>query len=83
MIINVFTVRSKADNSLIYAEGCQHSEYVSDFELSSEWLDADDYLSESWHHDSDNNFTFQNEVRFLLSSTFKLVKFGIEELNID
>ena len=83
MKVYVFTIRSKADNSLIYAEGAQHDEYYSGFMLDAKWMTQDDLTKRNgaWYGGGDG-YKFDEEVRHLFNYEYDLVKFSLEEINI-
>ena len=82
MKICAFTIRNKDNGELIYAEGCVHSEYVSDFQLEPKWFGATDHLSASWTQVG-NYYYFNSEVRFLINYTFEKIVFKIEEFEVN
>ncbi len=84
MKISIFTIRSKADNSLIFAEGAQHEEYYSSFELDKKWFTQDDLTNknQSWYIRGDN-YGFDEEIRHLFNYEYDLVKFSIEEIEVN
>lgn len=83
MKIYMFTIRSKADNSLIFAEGTQHDEYYSNFKLDRKWLTQDDLTNKNgaWYEKGDS-YSFDEEVRHLFQYEYDLVKFALEEIEV-
>jgi hypothetical protein len=83
MKIYMFTIRSKDDNSLIYAEGAQHDEYYSNFKLDRKWLTQDDLTKRNaaWYKRGDFH-SFDEEVRHLSNYDYDLVKFTLEEIEV-
>ena len=79
----MFTIRSKADNSLIFAEGAQHDEYYSNFKLDSKWLTQDDLTTKNaaWY-ERGHGYGFDEEVRHLSNYDYDLVKFALEETEV-
>lgn len=84
MKIYMFTIRSKADNSLIFAEGAQHDEYYSNFKLDSKWLTQEDLTERnaSWIYSGGLYYGFDEEVRHLFNYEYDLVKFALEEIEV-
>jgi hypothetical protein len=82
MKINVFTIRSKADNSLIHAEGVPHNECYPHFDLDKKWLTQDDLTkrNRAWRK-WNNTYSFDEELRHLFNYEYDLVKFSLEEID--
>lgn len=83
MKINVFTIRDKQTNELIYAEGVSHTEFCSDFLLALKWLTDNDLKNKngSWYK-SINKYGFKTEIRHLFNYEYDLIKFGLEEVEV-
>lgn len=80
MIIEVFTIRNKATNELIYAEGTSsYDEYYSHFKLDGKWLKENE-IGGAWYSDYENKYGFDEEVRHLINSDYELVLFALEEI---
>lgn len=81
MKVDIFTIREKETNQLIYAEETSaYDEYCSHFEIDEKWLKADEIYG-SWQK-LKNTYYFTEEVRFLIDAEYSLIKFNIEELEI-
>lgn len=82
MLIYVFTIRSKADNSLIYAEGVPHDEGYPGFDLDQKWLTQDDLTKRNaaWR-ERRGTYSFDEELRHLFNYEYDLIKFKLEELD--
>lgn len=83
MEVYVFTIRSKADNSLIYAEGSQHDEYHSHFSLAKKWLTEADLTqrNKAWQKTGDG-YRFNEEIRHLFDYEYDLVSFALEDIEV-
>lgn len=80
MKIYVFTIRNKATNELIYAEGAAHDEYYSNFELDGKWLTIDEGSSGAWYKDYQNQFSFDEEIRHLIGGEYEKIIFALESM---
>lgn len=81
MKIEVFTIRNKETNELIFAEGTNsYSEYRSFFQLERKWLDESE-VGRSWYK-INQHYSFDSEVRYLIDTEMKYIKFSLEEIEI-
>lgn len=83
MKITLFTIREIGTKKLIYAEGIDHAEYYSDFELSPEWItekDKEMILGKgSWYEKRNGNYYFDEEIRHLANYSFEKIEFNVDE----
>lgn len=83
MKIDVFTIRNKATNELIYAEGTSaDNEYISHFSLDSKWLKEHE-VGGAWYKNYANQYGFDEEVRHLMHGDYELVVFALEEVEFN
>jgi hypothetical protein len=83
MKIHIFTIRNRATNALIYAEGTnQDGLYRSFFELDEKWLTDEEKQHSGWFEDGDGSaqYVYDNEVRHLFHHDYRFVKFALEEV---
>lgn len=83
MKVYVFTIRSKADNSLIHAGGVANDECYPNFNLDGKWLTQDDLTkrNECWR-ERDGDYRFNEELRHLFNYKYDLIKFALEEIEV-
>lgn len=83
MKIDVFTIRDKSNNELIYAEGTNaYGEYCSFFEIDGKWLSDDEKETAGFDKMYDGTYTYSEEVRFLIGCDFEKITFNLEEVEI-
>lgn len=85
-LINVFTIRNKETNEIIYAEGVLDCDDGSDFELSSKWITEDDKsdVASILNYRSDIDcYSFSENVDNLCNISFEKIVFSVEEYAFD
>lgn len=83
MKIDVFTIRDKSNNELIYAEGTSaYSEYCSFFELDGRWLTNQEKVSAGLQRNHKGFYRFSEEVRFLVDCDFEKITFNLEVIEV-
>lgn len=70
--ITLFTIRDKSDNSLIYAEGIDHDEFVSFFKIEQKWLDPEE-ITPGWQMRRDGTVSFSEEIRHINGTYNKII----------
>jgi len=79
--IRLFTIRNKSDNTLIYAEGIDHSGFCSEFEIDPKWLEGDEtLLSDAWYVNHHGMMAYSEEIRHLVDYNFAKIVFSTEEM---
>lgn len=81
MEVYIFTIRNKKTKELIFAEGSQHDEYYSFFELEKHWINENE-LSGAWE-ESRNKYSYNEEIRHLINSDFEKVVFNLETIDFN
>lgn len=82
MKIDVFTVRNKSTNELIYAEGTScYNEYCSDFTIDGKWLTEAE--KSGWYKSYQGLYGFDREIRFLLDYEYEFIVFSMEEVEVN
>lgn len=82
MKINIFTIRNKQTDEIIYAEGIDHAEFYSNFELDKQYFTEEEwgklnnmgawYISREQAH-------FDEEIRHLNNYSFEKIIFNTQE----
>lgn len=83
MKIKALTVRDKATNELIYAEGMTSELNGTDLFLDAKWFTEEDLEGQGQAWDEyKGEYAFNEQVRHLFYYEYDLVKFAIEEVDI-
>lgn len=84
MKIDVFTIRDKSNNELIYAEGTHaDGEYSSFFKLDGKWLSEEEKQKAGFDEMYDKTYRYSEEVRFLIGCDFEKITFNLEQIEIN
>lgn len=81
--IKALTVRNKATNELIFAEGIRSEMDRSDVILDEKWFTEEDLAEccDGWSKIK-NDYVFDDSARYLFIYEYDLITFAIEELEI-
>lgn len=84
MDIHIFTIRNKATNELLYAEGTSEwSEYHSFFKLANSWLTDEEKQRAGWRQDYNKEWSYREEVRHLMNYEYEFIKFAMEVIDYE
>lgn len=85
-VINVFTIRNKTTQEIIYAEGVLDCDTGSDFRLESKWITKEDKSIDNFYLDYRQEldcYSFSGDVDMLCQMNLKNICFSLEEYEFD
>lgn len=84
--INVFTIRNKENNEIIYAEGVLDCDSGADFKIESKWISENDKIDGDFILDYRRDidcYSFSENVDLLCQKSFEKILFSVEEYTFD
>lgn len=86
LTINVFTIREKSTQKIIYAEGVLDCDTGADFRLESHWITEKDKKSSNFYLDYRDNcdcYSFSGDIDMLCRMNLEKIFFSVEEYKFD
>lgn len=84
--INVFTIREKSTQKIIYAEGILDCDTGADFRLNSQWITEKDKKDNHFYLDYRDEldcYSFSGDVDMLCRMNLQKIYFSVEKYNFD
>lgn len=85
-LINVFTIRNKETNEIIYAEGVLDCDSGSDFKISSNFISEKDKSNDDFcleYRTDIDCYSFSGDVDRLCEILFEKIIFSVEQYTFD